>query len=40
MLFRSSATRIRELSSFGRDVTEFVPAGVNAAIQKKFAKTS
>ena len=35
-----SATRIRELSSFGRDVTEFVPAGVNAAIQKKFAKTS
>jgi pantetheine-phosphate adenylyltransferase len=35
-----SATRIRELSSFGRDVTEFVPAGVNEAIQKKFAKTS
>lgn len=35
-----SATRIRELASFGRDVTEFVPPGVNEAIQKKFAKTS
>ena len=33
-----SATRIRELASFGRDVTEFVPLGVNEAIQKKFAK--
>lgn len=33
-----SATRIRELASFGREVTEFVPAGVNEAIQKKFAK--
>ncbi len=35
-----SATRIRELASFGRDVTEFVPAGVNEAIQKKFAAQS
>ena len=35
-----SATRIRELASFGRPVTEFVPAGVNEAIQKKFAKPS
>ena len=33
-----SATRIRELASFGREVTEFVPDGVNEAIQKKFAK--
>ena len=32
-----SATRIRELASFGRDVSEFVPPGVNEAIQKKFA---
>ena len=35
-----SATRIRELASFGRDVSEFVPAGVNEAIQKKIAKPS
>ena len=35
-----SATRIRELASFGRDVTEFVPAGVNEAIQKKLAQPS
>ena len=33
-----SASRIRELASFGREVTEFVPAGVTEAIQKKFAK--
>ena len=33
-----SASRIRELASFGREVTEFVPDGVNEAIQKKFAK--
>lgn len=32
-----SGTRIRELASFGRDVSKFVPAGVNAAILKKFA---
>jgi len=35
-----SATRIRELASFGRDVTEFVPEGVADAIKKKFAQTS
>ena len=35
-----SATRIRELASFGRDVSEFVPAGVNEAIQKKMAARS
>ncbi len=35
-----SATRIRELASFGRDVTEFVPPGVNDVILKKFAHTS
>jgi len=33
-----SATRIRELASFGRDVSEFVPPHVNDAILKKFAK--
>lgn len=33
-----SATRIRELASFGRDVSEFVPAHVNDAILKKFEK--
>ena len=33
-----SATRIRELASFGRDVSEFVPAGVNEAIQKRMAE--
>jgi len=35
-----SATRIRELASFGRDVTEFVPAGVADAIRTKFAQSS
>ncbi len=34
-----SATRIRELASFGRDVTEFVPPNVGAAIIKKFNKS-
>ena len=33
-----SGTRIRELASFGRDVSEFVPAHVNDAILKKFEK--
>jgi len=32
-----SGTRIRELASFGRDVSEFVPPKVNDAILKKFA---
>ena len=31
-----SGTRIRELASFGRDVSKFVPAGVNDALLKKF----
>ncbi len=31
-----SGTRIRELASFGRDVSKFVPAGVNEALRKKF----
>jgi pantetheine-phosphate adenylyltransferase len=31
-----SATRIRELASFGRDVSEFVPAAVNRAILDRF----
>ena len=35
-----SATRIRELASFGRDVSEFVPAGVDEAIRKKLAARS
>jgi pantetheine-phosphate adenylyltransferase len=35
-----SATRIRELASFGRDVSEFVPAGVNELIRKKMAARS
>ena len=35
-----SATRIRELSSFGRDVSAFVPDGVAEAIQKKFPQLS
>ncbi|RLT44196.1 MAG: pantetheine-phosphate adenylyltransferase [Chloroflexi bacterium] len=35
-----SATRIRELAGFGRDVSEFVPAGVNEAIHKKFVQPS
>ncbi|MGE3960827.1 MAG: pantetheine-phosphate adenylyltransferase [Dehalococcoidia bacterium] len=34
-----SATRIRELASFGRDVSEFVPPNVAAAIGKKFDKS-
>ena len=34
-----SATRIRELASFGRDVSAFVPPGVNEAILKKFEHT-
>ncbi len=33
-----SGTRIRELASFGRDVSEFVPPAANAAILKKFAE--
>ncbi len=33
-----SGTRVRELASFGRDVSEFVPAAVNDAILKKFAQ--
>jgi pantetheine-phosphate adenylyltransferase len=33
-----SATRIRELASFGRDVSEFVPPHVNDAILKKFSQ--
>lgn len=33
-----SGTRIRELASFGRDVSEFVPAAVSDAILKKFAE--
>ena len=35
-----SATRIRELATFGRNVNDFVPPGVNEAIQKKFAQPS
>ncbi len=31
-----SATRIRELASFGRDVSEFVPPSVNRAILDRF----
>lgn len=34
-----SATRIRELASFGRDVSEFVPPNVGDAILKKFNKS-
>jgi len=34
-----SATRIRELASFGRDVSEFVPPNVGAAILTKFNKS-
>ncbi|MEX2032543.1 MAG: pantetheine-phosphate adenylyltransferase [Dehalococcoidia bacterium] len=33
-----SGTRVRELASFGRDVSEFVSPAVNDAILKKFAK--
>ena len=32
-----SATRIRELSGFGRDVSDLVPPAVNEALIKKFA---
>lgn len=35
-----SASRIRELASFGRDVSAFVPPGVNEAIHQKFANRS
>lgn len=31
-----SGTRIRELASFGRDVSKFVPPGVNEALRKKI----
>lgn len=31
-----SGTRIRELASFGRDVSKFVPRGVDEALRKKF----
>ncbi len=31
-----SASRIRELASFGRDVSDLVPAGVAEALQAKF----
>ncbi len=33
-----SATRIRELASFGRDVSQFVPPNVAAVIRQKFEK--
>jgi pantetheine-phosphate adenylyltransferase len=32
-----SASRVRELAGFGRDVSDFVPAGVNEAITEKFS---
>ena len=32
-----SASRVRELAGFGRDVSDFVPAGVSEAIVEKFA---
>jgi pantetheine-phosphate adenylyltransferase len=32
-----SASRVRELAGFGRDVSDLVPAGVNEAIHAKFA---
>lgn len=32
-----SATRVRELASFGRDVSDLVPAGSNEALKAKFA---
>ncbi len=31
-----SASRIRELASFGRDISDLVPAGVAEALQTKF----
>lgn len=33
-----SASRIRELAAFGRDVSEHVPAGVAAALLEKFGR--
>jgi len=33
-----SASRVRELAGFGRDVSELVPSGVSEAITKKFAE--
>ena len=33
-----SAPRIRELASFGRDVSQFVPPNVGAVIRSKFEK--
>lgn len=33
-----SASRIRELAGFGRDVSELVPPGVNEALKRKFAE--
>jgi pantetheine-phosphate adenylyltransferase len=32
-----SASRVRELASFGRDVSDLVPPGVAEALEKKFA---
>ncbi|MPZ98991.1 MAG: pantetheine-phosphate adenylyltransferase [Dehalococcoidia bacterium] len=32
-----SASRMRELASLGRDVSDFVPPGVNEALRAKFA---
>ena len=32
-----SASRIRELAGFGRDCSELVPPGVDAALKEKFA---
>lgn len=32
-----SASRVRELAGFGRDVSDFVPAGVDEAIKAKMA---
>lgn len=34
--FYFSASRARELAGFGRDISEFVPPGVSAALRKKF----
>lgn len=33
-----SASRIRELASFGRDVSEFVPPNVASALQEKYGE--
>jgi len=35
-----SASRIRELASFGRDISEFVPPVVAEALQRKYGLTS